>query len=562
MKFMRWTLALAFAGVLVVTLSACGGGGGGGDGPVVSPQPTTRYGGMSYAIDANCSFAVGNIVTLSSSASDAESGARRGCISLAQSLAAGGRTPTCSSNSFPQCAAIGVGRNSAGRCNLRGHVRSSASAARSAAIQHCQSELGSSANCEVLASACASGGPDGGTWRPPSGGGGGNGGGGVDRGQVGNEYGTTSTSGRNWNLTCSSDVVFSNSGNVVLPSVEVVALPSEAGTVTLEYDSISIPDRFVVVLGGRVVIDTQYVGHENTVQGVNAVLTRYGFTPTSQARIISPGSGSRSFSKAAGVRSTVVRVYAPLEGTAWDVTLKFAGSSCPSGGGNGGGTPTNGAPQAAAAARTLSGGVGSSWTWTRAQLESAFRDPDGDQLTYTIGSSRPTVASSNVPSGGGMEINANSPGTAVISVTARDPGGLTATWRITVTVNQAAQQRYYGAISTDLENTTCQQKPAGVAWNASTEASAVSTATNGCVQRGGTRNGCAAHITKFGSAYQGNHQCGALAFGESQSSCGFRTGTGGTVSAAEQNALSRCRSQFSSCSLETSGGGRFARCTD
>ena len=397
---MRWTLALAFAGVLMVTLSACGGGGGGGDGPVVSPQPTTRYGGMSYALGANCSFAVGNIVTLSSSASDAESGARRGCISLAQSLAAGGRTPTCSSNSFPQCAAIGVGRNSAGRCNLRGHVRSSASAARSAAIQHCQSELGSSANCEVLASACASGGPDGGTWRPPSGGGGGNGGGGVDRGQVGNEYGTTSTSGRNWNLTCSSDVVFSNSGNVVLPSVEVVALPSEAGTVTLEYDSKSIPDRFVVVLGGRVVIDTQYVGHQNTVQDVNAVLTRYGFTPTSQASIISPGRGSRSFSKAAGVRSTVVRVYAPLEGTAWDVTLKFAGSSCPSGGGNGGGTPTNRAPQAIPdeTARGVSGDY-----WAR-QLGAIFTDPDGDRLTYSVSSSSAAVASASI-SGSGLRIN-------------------------------------------------------------------------------------------------------------------------------------------------------------
>ena len=264
------------------------------------------------------------------------------------------------------------------------------------------------------------------------------GGGGVDRGQVGNEYGTTSTSGRNWNLTCSSDVVFSNSGKVVLPSVEVVALPSEAGTVTLEYDSISIPDRFVVVLGGRVVIDTQYVGHENTVQGVNAVLTRYGFTPTSQARIISPGSGSRSFSKAAGVRSTVVRVYAPLEGTAWDVTLKFAGSSCPSGGGNGGGTPTNGAPQAAAA-RTLSGNVGSSWTWTRAELESAFRDPDGDTLTYRATSNLAAVASASISSSG-LRIEANAAGTATISVTATDPGGLSATWRIAVTVNQPQPQ--------------------------------------------------------------------------------------------------------------------------
>ena len=98
----------------------------------------------------------------------------------------------------------------------------------------------------------------------------------------------------------------------------------------------------------------------------------------------------------------------------------------------------HGAPQAAAA-RTLSGNVGSSWTWTRAELESAFRDPDGDTLTYRATSNLAAVASASISSSG-LRIEANAAGTATISVTATDPGGLSATWRIAVTVNQPQPQ--------------------------------------------------------------------------------------------------------------------------
>ena len=647
---MKQILALAFAGALSAIVAACGGGG-------TRVEPVTHYAGVADILESGCPYAVGAVVPGHTSASSAQSAALSRCTAEATRQAAGAaRVRSCQATSIRQCVAIAAGIDNARDCQVSTRSASSLSSARSSALQACRSALGSGADCEVLASGCASSSsPSVGSWTPPpppvtnsppqavgsipgqtvevgssetvsvssyftdpdrdsltyasrssdtgivavsvsgntvtlrgvsegtatvrvtatdpdgqsayqdfaveveeevDG---------IGSGQVGPEFGRTSTTGRtNLNLTCTDDVVFSHSGNVVLPSVDVVALPSEAGTVTLEYDSKSIPDRFVVVLGGQVVIDTQYVGHENTVQGVNAVLTRYGFTPTSQASIISPGRGSRSFSKAAGVRSTVVRVYAPLEGTAWDVTLKFAGSSCPSGGGNGGGTPTNGAPQAAAA-RTLSGNVGSSWTWTRAELESAFRDPDGDQLTYTIGSSRPTVASSNVPSGGGMEINANSPGTAVISVTARDPGGLTATWRITVTVNQAAQQRLFGAVAVDV-GSNCSQH-GGMVANRQSESSARTEAINLCVSTGGSRSECASAVTLFGSAYAGAIQCASVAYGETRRNdgthCGLYPGRGDTASAARQSALSNCRANRSSCQTSIAiSGSAFGLCTD
>ena len=297
---------------------------------------------------------------------------------------------------------------------------------------------------------CPSGSPSTRVWRPrsttPPGG--------IPRSQVGSEFGTTSTTGRtDLNLMCSDDVYFENSGNVVLPSVDVVALPSAAGTVTLEYDSYSIPDRFVVQVGNQIRIDTQYVGTSNSVAEVNAVLTAYGFTPTSQPRIISPGNGRMSFQKAAGVTSAVVRVYAPLTGTAWEVTLKFSGNSCQTGPG---------------------------------------------------------------------------PGT---------------------------QTRRYGAIATSsLRASQCGSRSAGLATRHS-ESNAGSGAVQNCRNVSGDTT-CSVQVT-FGSAYSGNNQCAALAYGTNGTGCHFVGGHGSTESAAQSDALADCRSGGFSCALEPARGGGY-----
>ena len=161
---------------------------------------------------------------------------------------------------------------------------------------------------------------------------------GINPDQVGDEFGQSSTTGRSFGLTCADDVAFSDAGTVVLPSVDIVALPTEAGTITLEYEAFNIPDRFVVEVDGRVAIDTRYVGSSShTVSEVNDVLRRYGFQQTTQSRIITPGRGTMTFQKRAGSTSAVVRVYAPLPGTQWQVTLRFTGDSCDSSTGIGSG---------------------------------------------------------------------------------------------------------------------------------------------------------------------------------------------------------------------------------
>ena len=62
-----------------------------------------------------------------------------------------------------------------------------------------------------------------------------------------------------------------------------------------------------------------------------------------------------------------------------------------------------------------------------------FNDPDGDPLTFTAASSRVNVVTVGV-AGSIVTLTPVDNGTATVTVTARDPGGLSATQTIVVTV--------------------------------------------------------------------------------------------------------------------------------
>ena len=68
-------------------------------------------------------------------------------------------------------------------------------------------------------------------------------------------------------------------------------------------------------------------------------------------------------------------------------------------------------------------------------VASYFSDPDGDALTYSASTSNPAVASPTV-SGSTLTIAGVSDGSAAVTVTASDPGGLTATHNVSVTVER------------------------------------------------------------------------------------------------------------------------------
>ena len=76
-------------------------------------------------------------------------------------------------------------------------------------------------------------------------------------------------------------------------------------------------------------------------------------------------------------------------------------------------------------------------------VAAAFRDPDGDALTYQATSSAPSVVAVSV-FGTTVSVTPVAGGTSTVTVTARDPGGLSATQVFTVrvtTVATAAQDR-------------------------------------------------------------------------------------------------------------------------
>ena len=71
------------------------------------------------------------------------------------------------------------------------------------------------------------------------------------------------------------------------------------------------------------------------------------------------------------------------------------------------------------------------------EVSTAFRDPNGDALTYEAMSSAPGVATAAL-SGSTMMVTAVAEGTAGVTVTARDGGGLSATQAFAVTVTRMA----------------------------------------------------------------------------------------------------------------------------
>ena len=113
-------------------------------------------------------------------------------------------------------------------------------------------------------------------------------------------------------------------------------------------------------------------------------------------------------------------------------------ASC--GGGDGGMTkppppPPNRAPTAVGsiAAQTITAGESAT-----VNVSSNFNDPDGDALTYTAATSDAGVATASV-AGSTVTITGVAAGSATITVTARDPGGLSATQSISVTVEAGNQ---------------------------------------------------------------------------------------------------------------------------
>ena len=104
-------------------------------------------------------------------------------------------------------------------------------------------------------------------------------------------------------------------------------------------------------------------------------------------------------------------------------------------GGNDGGTGPSDDNQAPAAMGSIPAQTVTAGEVVSLDVASYFSDPDGDALTYSASTSNPAVASPTV-SGSTLTIAGVSEGSAAVTVTASDPGGLTATQNVSVTVER------------------------------------------------------------------------------------------------------------------------------
>jgi hypothetical protein len=97
----------------------------------------------------------------------------------------------------------------------------------------------------------------------------------------------------------------------------------------------------------------------------------------------------------------------------------------------------NRAPEARGGINDVTRTVGWSGSLDLEDEDTLFVDPDGDELTYSAESSDPSVAGVSI-TGSVLRTSANAVGTAVVTVTATDPGGLSASVTFDVTVLPAA----------------------------------------------------------------------------------------------------------------------------
>ena len=110
-------------------------------------------------------------------------------------------------------------------------------------------------------------------------------------------------------------------GGQSFPTILNVNLGTSTGVVTLTFDAIGIPDKFIVKYDGDEVINTGYRGNTSNQAALDAELASRGLPPET---IISPPNGTATFNKTKTVQTAQILVYAPLFGTGWNLTL-----SCP-----------------------------------------------------------------------------------------------------------------------------------------------------------------------------------------------------------------------------------------
>ena len=111
---------------------------------------------------------------------------------------------------------------------------------------------------------------------------------------------------------------YTYTGGETFPTLLNIDLGQSTGTVTLNFNARSIPDKFEVWFDGIKVIDTGYRGSTFYQTDLDNALALRGLPSET---ITGTGSGTANFNKTTNTKVALVKVYAPLDGTIWDITL-------------------------------------------------------------------------------------------------------------------------------------------------------------------------------------------------------------------------------------------------
>ena len=111
---------------------------------------------------------------------------------------------------------------------------------------------------------------------------------------------------------------YSYTGGEKFPTLLSINLGTGTGTVTLNFNAKNVPDKFEVWFDGVKVIDTGYRGLATEQTNLDNALALRGLPSETIAGV---GIGTANFNKTTNTEVALVKVYAPLEGTSWDLTL-------------------------------------------------------------------------------------------------------------------------------------------------------------------------------------------------------------------------------------------------
>ncbi len=208
-----------------------------------------------------------------------------------------------------------------------------------------------------------------------------------------------------------------------------VTVADPAGMAIQELFGVTVPNREPVAIGA--------IPRQSVVSGQTATIDASPFfnDPDGQTLSYAAASSNRSVATVAVVGATVTLTGVAVGTASITVTATDPGGLTAQQRFSVTVRAANDAPEVVVTIPDLSLTVDEARTW---RGSSHFRDPNGDALTYAAGSSNAAVVLA-VVSGSEFGIVALSAGSALVTVTASDPGGLSAQLSFRVTVQPEPQ---------------------------------------------------------------------------------------------------------------------------